>query len=224
MIRRLMTASSVTALVLLGALVPGCSAPPRTEPQVGGAELPGWVLVVPVEENGRNIFVGGCTMALSAREGVHAARTEAHLQITSAARTQFTEVFAHSSRDSGVETTSLDRLDFRELGFERYAEAMVAATRLDRVYLRSCLGGSRWENDRAPDPDEFDGEVCSVFVQISFDTDAWERLLSETLREMRHHYESNGKHNLAELADWIDGRLPEVFAEPGDEEQTHTGS
>lgn len=203
--------ATVLALLPVAILLAGCGAQPNTTTVAdpAGEPLPGWVLVVPVEEDGRSLFVGGCSMALTGGEGIETATTDAHLQITSLSRTRFTDVFALAPRESGVTTTSIDRLDFRETGLERYPEAMVASATLDRVVMRSCETGEMWELP-GPDPESpFEGTACSVFVQVSFPAEAWERNLAETLQEMRHEFRASGRENLAELADWIEGNLSE---------------
>jgi len=217
---------TVSAL-LAAAFLAGCSSTNNVAQNgpVTGQTLPDWVLVVPVEEDGRSVFVGGCSMALTAEEGIEAARTDAHLQITSMSGSRFTDIYAGSPRSSGTTTTGIDRLDFRETGLVLYPEKMIAGVSLDRVYLRSCETGQAWEFSGAPDReiqhavDALDGAVCSVFVRVSLDVDSWERNLSETLREMRHTFDSQGRDNLAALADWIDGHLDDLLAgnEPSDE-------
>jgi len=200
--------------LLAAAGLQGCSPTNHASLDSPAAEpkLPDWVLVVPVEEDGLSVFVGGCSMALSAAEGIEAAQTEAELQITSAARSLFTDIFAIAPRASGVTTTSIDRLDFREMGFELYADAMVRQASLDRVYVRSCETGEVWESSGMPVVELIDGAVCSVFVRVTFDADAWERNLSETLREMRRKFRSQGRESLIALADWTDGHLAELLA------------
>ncbi len=204
-------------LLIAFALV-GCQAGPtpssseevtaeRTDP----ARLPEWVLVVPVELEGRSIFVGGCSMALSAAEGTASARDDALLQITSQARSQFVDVFALAPRQSGVSTTSMDRLDFREMGLARFPEAVVDAARIDRVFLRSCTTGASYEFAGGEDLHGVEGRVCQVFVRVSVDSDVWRRGLEETLTDMRHEFRGSGRDNLAELADWIVAHLGEML-------------
>ncbi len=209
---------TLTVSVLLAvSVLAGCSTTdtkPLTSP-VAAQTLPGWVLVVPVEEDGRSVYVGGCTMALTAEEGIAVALNDVLLQVTSAAGSQFTDVFTGSPKLSGVTTTGIDRLDFRETGLALYPEAMEEGVTLDRVYLRSCETGEGWETSGLPDVSTIDGTVCSVFVRASLDADTWERNLSETLRRMRHTFQSQGRDNLMELADWLDGHLVELLA--GDE-------
>ncbi len=209
---------TVSAL-LAGVLLAGCSSMDSAAPgsPVAAQTLPGWVLVVPVEEEGRSVFVGGCTMALTAEEGIATALTDVRLQVTSAAGSQFTDIFNGSPKSSGITTTGIDRLDFRQMGLDLYPAAMEEGLSLERVYLRSCETGEVWESSGPFDVDasagaDIEGAVCSVFVRASLDSDAWERNLSETLREMRHAFRSHGRDNLAELADWIDGHLVDLLA------------
>ena len=112
---------TLTVSVLLAvSVLAGCSTTdtkPLTSP-VAAQTLPGWVLVVPVEEDGRSVYVGGCTMALTAEEGIAVALNDVLLQVTSAAGSQFTDVFTGSPKLSGVTTTGIDRLDFRETGLD----------------------------------------------------------------------------------------------------------
>ncbi len=213
-------------MMLVAVALGGCGAVAETS--AGGApdlrRLPDWVLIVPVEEDGRSLFVGGCTMALTAAEGIETARGDARLQITSAARSGFMDVFGLSPRESGVTTTAIDRLDFKEMGLALYPEAMERSSSLDRVYVRSCLTREIWDLERVPEDGEIDGAVCSVFVRVSCDADGWERNLSETLREMRRSFESSGHGNLAELADWIDGRLPELMGGADEHDEDEAGA
>ncbi len=209
---------TVSAL-LAAAFLAGCS--PKAQTSVASPDasqtLPGWVLVVPVEEDGRSVFVGGCSMALNAAEGVEAAGTDARLQIASAAGSLFTDIFNGSPKASGIATTSIDRLDFRETGLELFPDTMESGVLLERVYLRSCETGEVWETSNPPDVgtegevDAIDGAVCSVFVRATVDADAWERNLSETLREMRHGFQEQGRDNLVRLADWLDANLDRLL-------------
>ncbi len=209
MIRMLIVFTLLAASILAGC---GSTGYVPHDSSIAGPTLPGWVLVVPVEEDGLSVFVGGCTMALSAAEGIEAARTEARLQITSAARSLFTDIFTGAPRTSGITTTSIDRLDFREMGLELYADAMERLVSLDRVYVRSCATGEVWESSGMPDVEAIDGAVCFVFARVTLDADAWERNLSETLREMRRSFQSSGRENLVGLADWTDAHLAELLA------------
>ncbi|MCD4691067.1 hypothetical protein K8S17_06350 [bacterium] len=205
----------VTVFVMgLAAALGGCGGAPG----VSGSEeptataLPEWVLVVPFEEEGRNVYVGGCVMALSAAEGIELARTDAEQQIASRAHSGFIDIFARAPRASGVTTTSIDRLDFKELGLRLYPDAMAAAASVDRIYLKSCSSGALHEGAGPPGEGEMDGAVCSVFVRVSVEADAWERQLSEAVQEMRHHFAAADRQNLARLADWVDDHLPELLS------------
>ncbi len=166
----------------------------------GERSLPEWVRMVHPRADGRDIYVGGCSMASGPGQSVELAMADAFSQMTERSRSDFTRVFAGATRESGIETTSFDRLDFRERGLELYADYVTGAARLDRVYFQDCETGRAYEEL----PDHWaGGPVCRTFAELSVDSAAWGRLLEESVLEMRHEFAKGGRENLVDLADWV---------------------
>ena len=204
--------AGVPLAIVLAVTLAGCSGHSGVKPATGSvasetgatSALPEWVLVVHPTSGGRNIYVGGCSMAPGPAQSVELAGADAFSQITEKARKIFTRVFAGATQTSGIELTSMDRLEFREKGLDLYSEYMIGAARLNRVYFQDC------ETGRVHDglPDHWaGGPVCRTFVEHSLDAAAWERMLNEAILELRHEYARVKRANLVQLADWIIANL-----------------
>ncbi len=204
----MMRLAAVPIAIVLAVTLSGCAGRGTASPAAGGVQsnvggtsmLPEWVRVVHPESDGRDIYVGGCSMAAGPAESVEMAGADAFSQITERAQRDFRKLFSGAAQRSDVELTSIDRLDFRGYGFELYSEHMIEKARLDRVYFEDCETGR--SHDRLPDH-WAGGPVCRTFVELSLNAAAWGRMLTETILEMRHEYASGGRSNLAELADWM---------------------
>jgi hypothetical protein len=185
--------------IIVAVALPGCAGH-GTQVSGGASPLPEWVRMVHPTADGRDIYVGGCSMAAGPAESVELARADVFSQITRKSRTDFTRVFSGAIRGSGIELTSIDRVEFKERGLESYAGHLIEAARLDRVYFEDCETGRAYDGF----PDRWvGGPVCRTFVELSLDAADWGRMLEETVFEMRHEFAKSGRDNLVELADWV---------------------
>ncbi len=202
----------VPIAIILAVTLAGCSGhfgvPPATgsvTSETGATSvLPEWVRTVHPTSGGRDIYVGGCSMASGPAQSVELAGADAYSQITERARRIFTKVFTGAIQTSDIELTSIDRLDFREKGLELYADQLIETARPERVYFQDCERGLTY--DELPDH-WTGGPVCRTFAEFSLDVSVWERMLTETILDMRHGYARDGRGNLVELADWVVANL-----------------
>lgn len=181
-------------LVLLACLT-GC-----TGARTLSSEVPGWVRVVLPERDGRSLFVGGMSLATDPETGIEGATADAQSQIHLEAIREFTELFNLAHQESGVETSAMDRLGFKNSITAIYGDRMGEVARLDSVFYRPCgeaLGseGHAGADSAAP--------VCQVFVLLSLDEASWDRELAEVLALEKRRREAEGEENLAEFAEWL---------------------
>ena len=194
----------VTALILaaLAVLAAGCAGTGPAKGD-GSAALPEWVRVVLYEVDGRTQFVGGVAMADDVTSGLEAAKNDALSQIHAVAARRFGDLFTRSALNSGIETTAMERLDFRGTVAENYASRMQEAAGVDKSYWRPCGGASGAKAE---------GPVCQAFVLVSVDASLWDSELKAALQQAQRNWFEEGRRNLAKLADWltveIDGRHP----------------
>jgi len=158
---------------------------------------PGWVRVVPTRIGERAYYVGGLSAAPDAETGIEMAEADALARIEEDARPRFIGRLDKALQQSGIETTSVERLGFRTEGVEIYLDYLSEAARRDSVYYRPCtpvdLGGR--------EPDE--GAVCQIFVLLSLGDGDWERQFVEAVMEIKRRRLHEGKQHLAEIADWM---------------------
>jgi len=179
-------------LVLLAHLT-GCSAP-RTMSH----EVPDWVKVVPPERDGRTLFVGGVAFATDPETGIDGAVADAGSQIYLRATRAFTDLFNRGIKKSGVETTAIQRLDFKNAVVAVYGDRMAGTARQDSVFYRACGDGAQTEGRAgATSP------VCQIFVLMSIDVGYWHRELGEVLAVEKRRRTEEGEERLADLAEWL---------------------
>jgi hypothetical protein len=163
-------------------------------------EVPGWVRVVLPERDGRSLFVGGMAFAIDPETGIEGATADAGSQIYLSATREFTELFNRGIQKSGVETSAIERLDFKNAVSGVYGDRMVATARRDSVFYRPCGdegGAERREADGSASP------VCQVFVLTSIDAACWHRELGEVLALEKRRRTEEGEENLRDLAEWL---------------------
>ncbi len=161
-------------------------------------EVPGWVRVVPLERDGRSLFVGGLAFAIDPETGIEGATADAGSQIYLTATREFTDLFNRGIQKSGVETSPIERLDFKNAISGVYGDRMVGAARQDSVFYRPCgdaAEGRAGAGSASP--------VCQVFVLMSIDGACWDRELWEVLAAEKRRRTDEGEENLADLAEWL---------------------
>ena len=188
------TALVLPFLVLLAHLT-GCSGA-RTPSR----EVPEWVRIVLPERGGRSLFVGGVSFATDPETGIEGATADARSQVHLKATREFTELFNRGIQKSRVETSPMERLDFKNSIFAVYGDRVAEAARQDSVFYRRC-GDAQGEARRAADGSA--SPVCQVFVLVSVDVGCWDRELGEVLALEKRRRMEEGEDNLAELAEWL---------------------
>ena len=181
-------------LVLLGHLT-GC-----TGARTLSHEVPGWVRVVPPERDGRSLFVGGVAFATDPETGIEEGTADACSQIHLRATRAFTDLFSGGIQRSGVETSPIERLDFKNSIIGVYGDRMAGTARQDSVFYRPCGdegGAERRAGAGSASP------VCQVFVLMSIDAAEWHRELGEVLATEKRRRTEEGEENLADLAEWL---------------------
>lgn len=189
-------AFALGVLVALLALSAGCaSIVPRTSG--GGApELPDWVMVVPPPGPERAFYVGGCAAAPDTGGGIGEAEADARAQARRVARERIVPLVDASFHEAGVETTPLERAQFRVLVVEPIVERLAGALRRDRAFHRECAA--------PPAAADATARICDVFVLMTVDLVTWERLPTEVMADLRKQKQSEaGDTKSVELLDWI---------------------
>ena len=187
-------------LVLLAQLT-GC-----TGARTLSHEVPGWVRVVPPERDGRALFVGGMAFATDREAGIEGATADARAQVHLEATSEFTEVFNLAVQKSDVETSPMERLDFKNSVVAVYGDRMGETARRDSVFCRPC-GDARGAVGRGGAG--VGSPVCRVFVLMSVDVASWDRELGEVLAVEKRRRTEEGEENLAKLAEWLMRRILE---------------
>jgi hypothetical protein len=170
----------------------GCSAA-----QAPSHEIPDWVRVVVPERDGRSLFVGGASFAATPEAGIEVAADDARSQIHLAATGRFTDLFNSAVHESGIETTAIQRLDFKSAVTADYGLWMAEVARQDSVFYRPCGDADGDERPEAGAP------VCQVFVLMSIGVDEWDGRLRELLSVQKKRRREEGELQLAEFADWL---------------------
>lgn len=188
-------AALVLLLLVVVAHLTGC-----TGARTLSREIPGWVRIVQPERDGRTLFVGGVAFATDPETGIEAAVADAGSQVYLRATRAFTELFNRGIQKSGVETTPIERLDFKNAVIAVYGDRMAASARQDSVYYRPCgdEGGAEGRTDAGSA-----SPVCQIFVLMSVDAGEWHRGLGEVLAEEKRRRTEEGEGNLADLAEWL---------------------
>jgi len=181
---------------MLLALAAGCSSTASVDGErPASQELPNWVLVVPVTDSVRAYYVGGCSAAPDAAAGVAEAEADARSQAERAVREHMLGLVDRAFRHAGVELTSTDRGVFRTRLVEPVVERLAAELRREDAFHRECPASSARDGTRG---------VCDVFVLMSADVPAWDRLQAEVLAGMRKRQQAEGGASAAvELLDWM---------------------
>ncbi len=177
-------------------------------------EVPGWVRVVPPERDGRSLFVGGMALAIDPETGIKAATADAGSQIYLTATREFTDLFNRGIQKSGVETSPIERLDFKNAVSGVYGDRMVATSRQDSVFYRPCGdegGAERHAGAGSASP------VCQIFVLLSIEAACWHRELGEVLAAEKRRRTEEGEENLADLAEWLIRQILEEEPEGAEE-------
>ncbi len=163
-------------------------------------EVPGWVRVVLPERDGRSLFVGGMALATDPETGIEGATADAGSQIYLTATREFTDLFTREIQKSGVETSPIERLGFKNAISASYGDRMVGTARQDSVFYRPC--GDAAEAERRAGAGSA-SPVCQVFVLMSIDGACWDRELGEVLAAEKRRRTEEGEENLADLAEWL---------------------
>ncbi len=180
-----------------------------------GGEAPAWARIVPHSRDGRLLFVGGASFAESPEAGIEKARTDARQQVGVAARKRFTDLFNSGIQKSGIETTAIERLDYKNKVSTRYADTMESAARQDSVYYRLC-----GDDGRAAGTDGGEGRpVCTIFVLVSVAEGDWDGGLVKIFEVEKRHRAEEGESALADLTEWYMRQILEDDAAEGREHQ-----
>ena len=202
------TALVLPFLVLLAHLT-GC-----TGGRTPSHEVPDWVRIVLPERDGRSLFVGGTSFATDPETGIEGATADARSQVHLQATRKFTELFNLGIQKSRVETSPIERLDFKNSIVAVYGDRMAEAAEQDRVFFRRC-GDAPGEARRAADGSA--SPVCQVFVLMSIDAACWDRALGEALAVEKRRRTDEREDNLAELAEWLIRQILEEQPEGAEE-------
>ncbi|MFH1690815.1 MAG: hypothetical protein ABIE42_11375 [Candidatus Eisenbacteria bacterium] len=163
-------------------------------------EPPGWVRVVVPERDGRSLFVGGVALAVDPESGIEEAAADARSQIHLAATKRFIDLFTLAVRESGIETTAMERLDLKNAITGDYGLRMAEAARQDSVFYRPC---GETAGAAAPAAGGSGAPVCQVFVLMSLDARDWGSKLGELLAVQKRRRTEEGEAQLAEFAGWL---------------------
>jgi len=205
----LRNAALVLSFLVLLAYLTGC--PGARTPS---HEVPDWVRIVLPERDGRSLFVGGTSFATDPETGIEGAAADAGSQIHLKATRVFTELFNLGMQKSRVETSPIERLDFKNSIVAVYGDRMAGAARQDSVFYRRC-GDVPGEAQRAAEDPA--SPVCQVFVLVSIDVASWNRVLGEALAVEKRRRTDRGEDNLAELAEWMIRQILEKQPEGAEE-------
>jgi len=190
---------AVAALVVIAFFsLAGCTRAPATVAPGSAAGVPMWVRLVPPERDGRTLFVGGVSFAADSESGVAAAEADAGSQIELSARQRFLDRFNPAISRSGIETTAIERLHFKDRVTKAYAERMVVGARCDSVFYRACgdrTGGT--------DPSHDGGPVCPVFVLMTVGASDWDTVLADVLATEKRRQAEEGADNMAQFAEYL---------------------
>ncbi len=177
-------------------------------------EVPGWVRLVPPERDGRSLFVGGLAFAIDPETGIEGATADAGSQIYLTATREFTDLFNRGIQKSGVETSPIERLDFKNSVVAAYGDRMVGSARQDSVFYRPC--GDEGDAERRVGAGSL-SPVCQVFVLMSIDAGEWHRELGDVLAAEKRRRTEEGEENLADLAEWLVRQILEEEPEGAEE-------
>ena len=173
----------------------GCTSAPAPS-----NELPGWVRVVVPERDGRSLFVGGAAFAVDPESGIEQAVSDARSQIHLAGTHRFTDLFTRAIRESGVETTAIERMGLKNAITDDYGLVMAEKARRDSVFFRPCGDGA---GTRGPAAGGSEEPVCQVFVLMSIDEREWGSVLGELLAVQERRHAEDGKRQIADFAEWL---------------------
>ncbi len=193
------------ALVLL-LLVPLAQLTGCTGARTLSHEVPGWVKIVLPEHDGRSLFVGGMSLATDPETGIEGATADARSQVHLEATSEFTELFNLSIQKSGVETSAMERRDFKNSITAVYGDRVAELARQDSVFYRPC-GDATGAARRAGA--DYGAPICGIFVLMSVDVAEWDRVLGEVLEVEKRRRMAEGEENLAELAEWLSRQVLE---------------
>jgi hypothetical protein len=195
----------LTALTVLSA---GCASVVPAAPVGTATALPDWVLVVPPPGPERVFYVGGCAAAPDTGSGIVEAVADARAQAGKAARERIAPLVDNSFHEAGVETEALERAEFRLLVVEPVVEGLAGALRRQKVFYRECADPAA--------PSSGATRVCDVFVLMTVEREAWERLPLEIMGDIRKQRQSKvGGSTSVALLDWVLRRYVET--EPADQ-------
>jgi hypothetical protein len=158
--------------------------------------------------------VGGVSSAANRETAIGAAEADAKSQLHLAAVGRFNTLFSSAVASSDVETSGLERLDFKRTLGNDYAGRLVDASVRDTVFVRPCIAGQSGEGGTASasggsGSSDVEGDsrvgkaICQAFVRISLDENAWDQVLAELLEAEKRRRREDGQESLAELADWM---------------------
>lgn len=195
-------------LVLLGHLT-GC-----TGARTLSHEVPDWVRVVPPERDGRSLFVGGLAFAIDPETGIEGATADACSQIHLRATRAFTDLFNRGVQRSGVETSPIERLDFKNSVIGVYGDHMAGTASQDSVFYRPCGDEGSAEQRAGAGPAS---PVCQIFVLMSIDVASWDRELGDVLAAEKRRRMDEREENLVDFAEWLIRQILEEEPEGAEE-------
>ena len=149
--------------------------------------------MVPAPTNERSFHVGAVSLAPDPDTGIETAEREALDEITEEGRRYFGKRFDRAAADSGIETTSDERLEFKTHFAGVFAERLGPATRREDSYYRLC----EREEELAR------AAVCEAYTLVSLDLVERKRIFDETLAEMMRERRAEGRGHLADLIEWM---------------------
>jgi hypothetical protein len=196
MMRREGLAFAFCGLASLLALSGGCASVGPATSAAGAEGFPDWVLVVPPPNPERACYVGSCAAAPDTGIGIGEAEADARAQAGRAARERIVPLVDDAFQDAGVETEALDRAHFRVLVIEPVVDRLAAALRRERVFYRPCA--------TQPAAADAVARICDVFVLMTVDVAAWDRLPIEVMADLRKKLQSEaGDAKAVGLLDWM---------------------
>jgi hypothetical protein len=192
------------AFLALLAVLSGCAGQLRAPATVttGAGDYPRWVRMVPLDSGGTSYYVGIASGATDRESGVVAAEEDARVQASREAQVQFVSQFDQALRGSGVETSSDDRLEFRNLAETPFLAQARAVVRRDSLYTRPCAVGAEGTGSAT---DLGASRVCEVYVLMSVKDDELARVLNEALVTLRKEAVRSGQGKFAKILDWMLG-------------------
>jgi hypothetical protein len=160
----------------------GASADPSVDPG-----YPDWVRIVPPATEGATYFVGAVARVSDVETGIESAMSDAVSQAVEGQRRHFIQLFDRAASESGVETTSEMRMEFRTGIADELSGRLRPAVHREAVHHRRCEG-------EAP---------CEVYVLARLDHLERNQIFEEALSALGQRKQREGRGDVALLIEWI---------------------